>query len=394
MESFLRWNRIDSAPHWIVNMNWIESFKSPYSVLKIQNWFGVLPRQKVVPRHLPNGMQTALSSSDDEDQTYTSSSDSEETEYIVTNKFWYFLFVLGTELGDEIFYASFIPFWFWNIDGAVGRRVVMVWSIIMCIGQGLKDIICWPRPSSPPVYRLQKKWSLEYGMPSTHAMVGVSIPFSVLIYTMQRYEYSVTVGAAVALLWCLVVSVSRLYLGMHTVLDVIAGLFLALILMIPVVPVVDVADRFWLTSRFSPIILLSLSILIIAFYPKSKIWTPTRQDTTMIMSVCVGVHLGAWTNYQLGIMSAPISQPPYVVIWPSYEMCGLLVLRSAIGFSCIVATRALCKSASYATVCFLLRLNQSEVETTAHTAPSSAKNTVELCYKYITTGLQSYIYSC
>lgn len=54
--------------------------------------------------------------------------------FAVTNRFWYYLFVLGTELGDEIFYASMIPFWFWNVDGAVGRRVVFVWSIVMYIG--------------------------------------------------------------------------------------------------------------------------------------------------------------------------------------------------------------------------------------------------------------------
>jgi sphingosine-1-phosphate phosphatase 1 len=38
--------------------------------------------------------------------------------------------------------------------------------------------------------RLQKKWALEYGMPSTHAMVGVSIPLSVILYTMNRYQVS------------------------------------------------------------------------------------------------------------------------------------------------------------------------------------------------------------
>jgi sphingosine-1-phosphate phosphatase 1 len=59
--------------------------------------------------------------------------------------------------------------------------------IIKIAGQGVKDIIRWPRPGAPAV-RVQKKWSLEYGMPSTHAMVGVAIPFSVLLYTMNRYQ--------------------------------------------------------------------------------------------------------------------------------------------------------------------------------------------------------------
>jgi len=55
--------------------------------------------------------------------------------YTITNSFWYYLFFFGTELGDEIFYTTFIPFLFWNVDGAIGRRVVLVWAIVMSIGK-------------------------------------------------------------------------------------------------------------------------------------------------------------------------------------------------------------------------------------------------------------------
>lgn len=105
-------------------------------------------------------------------ETETNLSETDPKQNIrINNKFWYYLFLFGTELGDETFYSIFIPFWFWNVDGCVGRRVVFVWSIAMYIGQVLKDIIRWPRPG-PPVQRLHNKWSVEYGMPSTHAMVG------------------------------------------------------------------------------------------------------------------------------------------------------------------------------------------------------------------------------
>lgn len=66
--------------------------------------------------------------------------------YRITNKLWYWLFVVGTALGDEVFYSAFIPFWFWNIDGAVGRRVVLVWSIVMYIGQCQHVNFCWTLP--------------------------------------------------------------------------------------------------------------------------------------------------------------------------------------------------------------------------------------------------------
>ncbi|KAJ8938315.1 hypothetical protein NQ318_005333 [Aromia moschata] len=55
-------------------------------------------------------------------------------------------------------------------------------------------------------------------MPSTHAMVGVSIPFSVLLFTMNRYQYNVPLGMCIAIVWCALICFSRLYLGMHTVL--------------------------------------------------------------------------------------------------------------------------------------------------------------------------------
>ena len=65
--------------------------------------------------------------------------------YRIINKFWYWLFAFGASLGYEIFYATFFPFWFWNIDGAVGRQMILLWVLVMYVGQSLKDIIKWPR---------------------------------------------------------------------------------------------------------------------------------------------------------------------------------------------------------------------------------------------------------
>ena len=42
----------------------------------------------------------------------------------------------------------------------------------------------------PPVIQLESKWALEYGMPSTHAMVGLAIPASILYFTYGRYQVS------------------------------------------------------------------------------------------------------------------------------------------------------------------------------------------------------------
>lgn len=58
--------------------------------------------------------------------------------------------------------------------------------------------------------------------------------------------------------------------------DIVAGLVLALVLMIPVVPLVDALDLTLLTSRWSPVVLVVVSIMLIVFHPCGPRWTPTR----------------------------------------------------------------------------------------------------------------------
>ena len=108
--------------------------------------------------------------------------------YRIKSWFWYYLFLFGTQLGDENCYTLLFSFWFWNIDGAVGRRLYLVFNFVMYIGQAVKDVIRWPRPLMPPVVQIESKWSLEYGMPSTHSMVGLAVPVGILYFTYGRYQ--------------------------------------------------------------------------------------------------------------------------------------------------------------------------------------------------------------
>jgi sphingosine-1-phosphate phosphatase 1 len=91
----------------------------------------------------------------------------------IHNQFWYYIFCLGAAMGNEVFYCLFFPFWFWNVDGAIARKVGFLWGIFMYVGQATKDLLCMPRPASPPVVKLEERYRAEYGFPSTHAMVRI-----------------------------------------------------------------------------------------------------------------------------------------------------------------------------------------------------------------------------
>jgi sphingosine-1-phosphate phosphatase 1 len=129
-------------------------------------------------------------------------------------------FRLATELGHEPFYITYFPFLVWNADTALGRHTVMVWCISTYVAQACKALFKWKRPACPPAIRLVTNPVLEteYGLPSTHATVATTVPFYSLYFLYYRYNLSLWFGLPAALFWCLSVCLSRVYLGVHTVL--------------------------------------------------------------------------------------------------------------------------------------------------------------------------------
>lgn len=107
----------------------------------------------------------------------------------------------------------------------------------------------------------------------------------------------------------------------------------------------------------------------------------------MIVSVCAGILIGSWTNYQLGNMAASPHAPPYKIIWPSVEMLGCTILRTILGFCGVLATRAIGKSFSYAVICALLGKDKNELRNSENSLDNKNKIIVELCYKYFTYGM-------
>lgn len=72
------------------------------------------------------------------------------------------------------------------------------------------------------------------------------------------------------------ICLSRLYLGMHTVLDIIVGLSLAILMTFPLLSIIDILDYYLVTDNFAVGLMLLLTIGSIVFFPISYKWTPTR----------------------------------------------------------------------------------------------------------------------
>ncbi|XP_029472451.1 sphingosine-1-phosphate phosphatase 2 isoform X1 [Rhinatrema bivittatum] len=349
--------------------------------------------------------------------------------YIVKNYFLYYLFRFAAALGQEIFYITFLPFTFWNIDPYVARRLINVWvisldkaplmrktrwvldehrkrttspsilspllclpwilhlicvsfshsctNVVMYIGQTSKDILKWPRPVSPPVVKLETRVDTEYGMPSTHAMAATAISFTFLLSTMHRYKYPLEMGLIVAFILSALVSLSRLYAGMHTVLDVICGALAAALVTALTYPFWDIADRLLLTSPFCPVFFMVVPLLLSYNYPKLDHYSPTRADTTTILGVSAGTSIGFWLSYQYGRNYEPIGSPPFVIPPITVDLLVLVLVRFLIGICILFLTRQVVKSLCLELLCSWHKVSVKDIQ-------ARQRLEIEVPYKFVT----------
>ncbi|WAQ93540.1 SGPP2-like protein [Mya arenaria] len=205
------------------------------------------------------------------------------TPHKIRHKWVYFWFKFASFFGDEEFYLTCLPFLLWNVDTYLMRQTVIVWSISMYIGSVMKDIFQWQRPATPPVVRLDVDFAQEFSLPSTHAVAASSIPFTMAIVIVDRYQVPAEVAFGVATVWCLMTCGSRLYLGVHSLLDVVCGCLISLMVAMVILPFRIQIDWFIQTSPASPIVLLALCLAFSTIlYPAPEIGNNTRGDALFI----------------------------------------------------------------------------------------------------------------
>ncbi|NWH32671.1 SGPP2 phosphatase, partial [Chloropsis hardwickii] len=296
--------------------------------------------------------------------------------YIVKNYFYYYLFKFSAAMGEEIFYITFLPFTYWNIDHSVSRRMIIVWSIVMYIGQVSKDVLKWPRPLSPPVVKLEMRTNAEYGMPSTHAMAATAISFSFFIATMNQYKYPLELGLVAAFVISTLVCLSRLYTGMHTVLDVIGGALISAVLLVLLYPAWDTIDHLLLTSPFCPFFSILVPLVLCYNYPKLDYYSPTRGDTTMILGATAGATVGFWLNHQYAA-SAYAGQS----LQPGFPLTTSTVVfvlaRFFVGILVVLLTRWLMKSVVLGLLGYLYKFPLGDLA-------ARRRLEVEVPYKFVT----------
>ncbi|XP_045415184.1 sphingosine-1-phosphate phosphatase 2 isoform X2 [Lemur catta] len=299
--------------------------------------------------------------------------------YIVKNYFYYYLFRFSATLGQEVFYITFLPFTHWNIDPFLSRRLIIIWVLVMYIGQVAKDILKWPRPSSPPVVRLEKRVIAEYGMPSTHAMAATAIAFTFLISTMDRYQYPFVLRLMMAVVFSTLVCLSRLYTGMHTVLDVLGGVLITALLIVLTYPAWTFIDCLDSASPLLPVCVIVVPFFLCYNYPVSDYYSPTRADTTTILAAGAGVTIGFWINHFFQLVSKPAESLPVIQNIPPLTTDTLVLglTKFAVGIVLILLVRQLVQNLS-------LQVLYTWFKVVTRNKEARRRLEIEVPYKFVT----------
>ncbi|CAN0235448.1 unnamed protein product [Ectocarpus sp. 12 AP-2014] len=224
------------------------------------------------------------------------------------------LFTAASALGDEAFYTVALPLCAWVLDLELSRRLAFFWASTYYTGQAAKEVFRLPRPPAP-VVRLEHRYSAEYGLPSTHTM-GSLIPLFLVACHSRRGSGSGSSGCdgndcslleggaadvvgessyptAGVLLWaCLAwssaIATSRLYMGVHSIPDVLAGYLLGGFLLTFWLASGDAVDAFIVGNPMAWLVVLGGAGGAILAYPCPKRWTNSFGDTVIIVATAAG----------------------------------------------------------------------------------------------------------
>lgn len=135
-----------------------------------------------------------------------------------------YFFIGITLIGENQFYLLVLPFILWCMDFKAGVRLTILFLLSTYVNIDLKWLFRQPRPFDldPSV----KLFTAEgYGLPSFHAQIAIDIWPGAAIWLRKTWSW------ILAVVMVLLISFSRIYLGVHFPTDVFAAWIIGLVIL-------------------------------------------------------------------------------------------------------------------------------------------------------------------
>lgn len=165
----------------------------------------------------------------------------------------------------------------------------------------IKDLVCLPRPLSPPLQRITMSGSaaLEYGFPSTHSTNAVSVAvYAIFLLKQSGDQLSPNVSLALhvfAYFYACSIVLGRLYCGMHGFFDVVIGSILGVGVGLLQYFLGPVFDAWFMAGDFKRVLIVeSIILALVRIHPEPADDCPCFDDSVAFAGVVMGVEFGVW----------------------------------------------------------------------------------------------------
>jgi len=179
-----------------------------------------------------------------------------------------FLFSIITLFGEETVFMAVGMIVFWCVNKQKGYYLLSVGFVGTVINQFLKILFRIPRPwvKDPnfTIVESAREAASGYSFPSGHTQTAVGL-FGGLALKFKSRAIRI---ASVAL--CVLVPLSRMYLGVHTPADVGVSIAVALLLIFALAPIFDAAEK---SPKVMYALLFSLTSIMIAYLLFISLWS-------------------------------------------------------------------------------------------------------------------------
>lgn len=180
----------------------------------------------------------------------------------------------------------------------LARQLTLLMATCIYVGNCVKDVVCAPRPP-PPVHRVvssgtEETSAEEYGLPSSHTINIICFAGYVLHY-LNGQLVEPRAFATTAVLFTIVVLLvisGRLYLGMHSPIDVLAGCTIGTVLLLCWCCIDEYLDAYVTSGENVVTFWAAIAILALYAYPTPESPTPSFEYHTAFNGVAFGIVSG------------------------------------------------------------------------------------------------------
>lgn len=242
-------------------------------------------------------------------------------------------FSLITHLGEETLFIVAGLLVFWCIDKMQGYYLLTVGLTGTVINQFLKLWFRIPRPwVKDPEFTIVESARAEatgYSFPSGHTQSSVGI-----FGSLARWNKNMIVRV-VSIVLCVLVPLSRMYLGVHTPADVGVSIIVAFVLIFGIYPLIQKGAEDAKIMRAIMIFMLAIAVAYTAFvelyqFP-ADVDVANLENGTKNAYTMLGCILGVWLTYEVD--SRYIQFRTDAIWWAQ-------ILKLALGLAILLAIKA------------------------------------------------------